>query len=156
MIVDNVACAEATVLHVEDDDDDALYIMRMIKRLPQRVHVQRAQHGAQALRILLDSACLPDFILLDLNMPVMDGFRFLSEVRSRPRFDAINIVVLTTLTDPSVLADLRSRGAAATITKDAAYEDEAKFQQLLIDYWFHGLTIYSNAPVGHAEQKQSA
>ena len=59
---------------------------------------------------------MPQVILLDLNMPVMDGFAFLHELRARPNCESVPVVVLTAL-DLSVDDRRRLRGANQVLHK---------------------------------------
>jgi CheY-like chemotaxis protein len=79
------------VLLIDDDD-----VVRRSVRLalePIGWHVTEAEHGLLALEQL--SATRPDAIILDLMMPKMDGFEFLDELRARPQWRDIPVVVIT-------------------------------------------------------------
>ena len=87
------ACGSAAgkVLLIDDDD-----VVRRSVRLalePIGWHVTEAEHGLLALESL--SAARPDAIILDLMMPKMDGFEFLDELRARPQWRDIPVVVIT-------------------------------------------------------------
>ncbi|MBS2011318.1 MAG: response regulator [Deltaproteobacteria bacterium] len=89
----------ATVLLV-DDDVDTIETMRVI--LEEEGHnVLSAHNGRDALAIVL--AELPDLVLLDLNMPEMDGRAFLEEVRHHPSLEGLVVVVLSGAADAEVL-----------------------------------------------------
>jgi PAS domain S-box-containing protein len=94
--LDRVRCKKpiCNVLLVEDDPD-----ARMITRgslLKERWNVVEAQDGREGLKRLNEET--PDVVLLDLNMPNMDGFEFAEAMRSDPRWQDIPIVVLTART----------------------------------------------------------
>ena len=75
-------------------DDDPGTIEMVSKDLVQEGYdVQVATHGDEALSLIEDST--PDLILLDLMMPVMDGFDFLEEMRARPEVQDTPVIVLT-------------------------------------------------------------
>jgi GAF domain-containing protein/DNA-binding response OmpR family regulator/anti-sigma regulatory factor (Ser/Thr protein kinase) len=83
--------AAGRVLLIDDDD-----VVRRAVRLalePIGWHVTEAEHGLLALDSL--SASRPDVIILDLMMPKMDGFEFLDELRARPDWRDIPVVVIT-------------------------------------------------------------
>ncbi len=83
--------AAGRVLLIDDDD-----VVRRSVRLalePIGWHVAEAEHGLLALDAL--SAARPDVIILDLMMPEMDGFEFLDELRARPDWRDIPVVVIT-------------------------------------------------------------
>lgn len=59
--------------------------------------VERAQNGREALNVLGGSGALPCLILLDLSMPVMDGWEFLRSQRALPAIATIPVIVITAL-----------------------------------------------------------
>ncbi len=139
MLVETPASADIRILHVEDDDDDALLVTRALKRLPHAVHLRRAVHGAAAVDLLSTAGqASVDLIILDLNMPVMDGTEFLAWLRREPVVDEIPVVVLTTVSDRAQLEDLCRRGANAALTKDMTDSDVKDLLQVITDLWFHG------------------
>ncbi len=73
-----------------------------------------AANGQEALDRVAHA--IPRMILLDLNMPVMDGFEFLRELRARPGCEAIPVVVLTAM-DLSAEDRRRLRGASQVLNK---------------------------------------
>jgi CheY-like chemotaxis protein len=78
---------------VVDDDTDLLDVTRFALE-SEGFGVETAENGQQALA-LLRAGERPDLVLLDLMMPVMNGWRFLDEVARDPSFRAIPVVVLT-------------------------------------------------------------
>ena len=85
-----------TLLLVEDDDVDAMIIKRAIKDLKLDCKIQRAENGLAALEILKNTANGISLIILDLNMPLMDGFEFLEKIKEREEFINIPVVVFST------------------------------------------------------------
>jgi two-component system response regulator MprA len=88
----------ATVL-VVDDDPDTVETMRDI--LEEEGHtVLSARNGLEGLQVATRS--VPDLVLLDLDMPVMDGHAFLDAVRHTPSLAGMIVVVLSGATDAHV------------------------------------------------------
>ena len=83
---------QSTVLLIEDDPASLEATRRILKRLD--LDVGEASNGLEGLR-WLESHARPDLILLDLMMPVMDGFEFLKELQKRTELQDIPVVVLT-------------------------------------------------------------
>lgn len=83
---------QSPVLLVEDDPDSRDSTRRVLARLG--LEVAEAKNGQEGLD-WLDSHPQPTLILLDLMMPVMDGFEFLKELQKRPNLQNIPVVVLT-------------------------------------------------------------
>ena len=113
------------VLLVEDDPDDVHVIRRVLKRASIAVDLLNHSHGKEALRYL--EACaqekpgegnrLPDLVLLDLNMPIMDGNQFLKAIRNHPKLTALPVCVFTTSTDKEVIRGAYEAGANAVVSK---------------------------------------
>ena len=86
------ALSQEPYVLVVDDDPDAREILKLVMR-NIRFAVKEAQNGIDALRIIETSQ--PSLILLDLMMPIMDGFQVLTHLRSDPRTRSIPIIVVT-------------------------------------------------------------
>ncbi|MBQ0799266.1 MAG: response regulator [Porticoccaceae bacterium] len=125
-----------TLLLVEDDDVDAMAIQRGF--FEQRIlnPIVRARDGLEALE-LLRSGTVPDpyIILLDLQMPRMNGFEFLDEIRSDPRLHNSVVFVLTTSTVEQDIADSYQKNIAGYFTKDMSNEAYLNIINLLDGYW---------------------
>jgi CheY-like chemotaxis protein len=91
----------ATVL-VVDDDPDTVDTMREI--LEEEGHtVLSARNGLEGLEVALRS--VPDLVLLDLDMPVMDGRAFLEALRQAPTLADVTVVVLSGTAEPRVACE---------------------------------------------------
>lgn len=92
--------APLTLLVIEDDDIDAQFIQRTLKNYPGPLEVVRKTNGAEALAYLdsikLPKRAQPMIILLDLNMPVMNGFEFLKKIREDKKYKNLIVFVLST------------------------------------------------------------
>ena len=125
-----------TLLLVEDDDVDAMAIQRGF--FEQRIlnPIMRARDGLEALE-LLRSGTVPDpyIILLDLQMPRMNGFEFLDEIRSDPKLHTSVVFVLTTSTVEQDIADSYQKNIAGYFTKDMSNEAYLNIINLLDGYW---------------------
>ncbi len=100
------------VILVVDDDPDILEALSDIL-LAEGFAVRRARNGQEALARLSPNP--PDLILLDLMMPVMDGFEFSQQMRKRPEWANVPIVVLSA--DRNVGSKAREIGAASHLAK---------------------------------------
>jgi CheY-like chemotaxis protein len=86
-----------TILLIEDDDVDAIGVQRSLKKRGLNNEVVRAKNGKEALKLLKDNKVgYPFIILLDLNMPMMDGLEFLTYLREYDKFKHSVVYVLTT------------------------------------------------------------
>ncbi|TVT38984.1 response regulator [Hymenobacter setariae] len=126
----------SSVLLVDDDATTNFLNKLLIQRASVTEHLLIAEDGAQALRTLADACLLPGeeqcpkLILLDLNMPVMNGIEFLRAYQHLPTAQRQGIVVML-LTSASVERDL---GQLRGLPLDGMLEKPltaAKLQQLL-------------------------
>lgn len=93
--------APFSVLLVDDDDVATEGVLRSFRKLGVRCHTVMAEDGQVALEILRDQhperrLKAPYLVLLDLNMPRMDGFQFLEAIRRDPALKQTVVFVLTT------------------------------------------------------------
>jgi two-component system chemotaxis response regulator CheY len=110
--------------------DDSSVIRKVAKRILEGLdfHIFEAEDGAKALGVCKHG--LPDAILLDLNMPVMDGYDFLRNLRRMPGGDMPRIVVSATEHDIAQIARALHAGANDFILKPFDREIvSAKFQE---------------------------
>lgn len=103
--VDNLETARDKSYHilVADDDDDDQYLIRQALNETLRSHsVKMVNNGLEAVDLLFNPKAgtkerrLPDFVLLDLNMPMLDGYAVLQEIRSNESTREIPVFILTT------------------------------------------------------------
>jgi len=116
------------ILVVDDDDADALMISEALEGSEIPATVRRVADGREALDYLrregrFAEARRPDLILLDLNMPGMDGRQTLAAIKSDERLKAIPVVILTTSgAAPDIAASYQHR-ANAYVTKPFGLDD---------------------------------
>ncbi|HYF67623.1 MAG TPA: response regulator [Ohtaekwangia sp.] len=90
-----------TVLFVDDDQDDVDLFCEALKEIDKSIICLTAHNGIQALKILTaDLFEVPDYIFLDINMPLMDGIQCLEQIRKENRLKDINVTMYTTSKDP--------------------------------------------------------
>src|SRR5947207_13623222 len=92
-----------TILLVEDDPNDALLVRMAFQKSFPGVPIKIARNGLEAIDYLKGKGPfadrkehpLPDLLLLDLKMPLMDGFEFLQWLRDEPGLKRLPVIVLT-------------------------------------------------------------
>lgn len=104
-----------SILLIEDDRIDIMTVQRGLKKLKVENPLQIKYNGMEALDFLSKSKQeeLPGLILLDLNMPKMDGFEFLKRIKETPFVKRIPVIVVTTSdsnTDKASCFDLNVAG----------------------------------------------
>ncbi|MFD9738254.1 response regulator [Umezawaea sp. NPDC059074] len=118
----NPAPTPVDILLVEDDPGDELLTREAFENAKVRNTLHVVRDGVEALRFLRQEepharAPLPDLILLDLNLPLMDGREVLSHIKADPRLRPIPVVVLTTSEAEADIAASYHLHANAYVTK---------------------------------------
>ena len=116
------------ILVVDDDDADALMISEALESADAQATVERVADGREALDYLrrqgrFADAHRPDLILLDLNMPRMDGRETLAAIKTDDRLKAIPVVILTTSGAAPDIASSYQHRANAYVTKPFGLDD---------------------------------
>lgn len=130
---------EVRFLIVDDDEVTLMSIRRAIKRMNLLNPVREARDGIEALEILHAAAGkegkLPPYIvLLDINMPRMDGHEFLDIVRRDPVLHRVVIFVLTTSEASEDVLKAYDKNVAGYIVKDDLYETFNRMMELVDQY----------------------
>jgi CheY-like chemotaxis protein len=92
------------ILLVDDDPDDLMLLREAIEGLEENVTVSECKDGRSALNYLKEKQAidsLPCLVVLDINMPILDGREVLAIMKSDPGFKKIPVVVFTTSTNPA-------------------------------------------------------
>ncbi len=132
--------AEVTLLVVEDDDLDAMAIKRTFKKLKVANNLVRAKDGVEALEYLRgengkDKIGKPFMVLLDLNMPRMNGIELLQTLRMDDELkDSIVFVLTTSATDKDKVAAY-DNNVAGYIVKSDIESSFLEVIELLDCYW---------------------
>lgn len=90
-----------TVLLVDDDKINNFLNERIIRKLDIARDIKVLYNGMEGYRYLAENAEFdpvryPPLVLLDINMPVMDGFEFIDSIKNLPGFKSFRIIILTT------------------------------------------------------------
>lgn len=124
------------VLLVEDDPADAHLTRVAFNEARVLINLRHVEDGQAAMDDLLaGKEQRPNLILLDLNMPRMDGRTFLKRVKSHEHLRRIPVVVLTTSDAESDIIASYDLGAAGFIVKPVEIEHFIHQVQQLEDYW---------------------
>lgn len=123
------------VWFVDDDEDDRLFIRSAFEDIGPAVTVLTLNNGEQLLAELKDCGGLPKLILLDLNMPGLNGFELLRQLRSTPSFTQIPVVIFTTSSNELDRQKSLTAGANGFLTKPTTYDDLSRVAQSLSQQW---------------------
>jgi CheY-like chemotaxis protein len=105
------------ILLVEDNEADVWLFKEAFKALEVIHDLETAKDGAEALLRLQKAGNPPDVILLDINMPRVDGFEVLTYIRSHPRLCVIPVIVLSSSRDERDVRRAHELGANSYLCK---------------------------------------
>ncbi|WP_248722631.1 response regulator [Seonamhaeicola sp. ML3] len=123
------------ILLVEDDMIELMKFNRVVSSLEAKHNVIEANNGEDALKVLEDKTNLPDIILLDLNMPKINGLEFLQILKSDDVLKYIPAIVLTTSNNDKDLVECYKIGIAGYVLKPLKYEEYVSKIENLLSYW---------------------
>lgn len=127
---------EVTLLVVDDDDIDAIALERALRKLRLLNTVHRARDGQEALNLLRTGVIpSPYIILLDLNMPRMNGLEFLHVLRTDPTLTHAVVFVLTTSKSDEDLVAAYRKHVAGYVLKQHMDRDFLEVIGLIEHYW---------------------
>ena len=134
----------AVILLAEDDPGDQELTRRALEQSLIRNELHIVEDGEEALNYLLRrgkyedpaSSPKPDLMLLDLNMPKMDGKRLLEQMKADPNLRRIPVVALTTSKQENDIIRTYDLGANSYIVKPVDMDQFVSAIKVLKDYWF--------------------
>lgn len=139
------------ILLIDDDPVDVRLTTEQLANSKLRNRVAWAKDGVDALAYLrregdYADAPRPDLILLDLNMPRMDGHHFLTEIKNDPDLSPIPIVVVTTSDEDADIIESYRLHANAYVTKPIGLEQMGKVVRAIEGFWFEVVQLPSDRP----------
>ena len=134
------------ILLVEDNPGDVRLTIEGLNEAKVRNNLNVARDGVEALEFLrrqgqFAEAVRPDLILLDLNLPRIDGREVLAEVKSDPDLKTIPVVVLTTSSAEQDILRSYELQANCYITKPVDLEQFIKVVRSIEDFWLTIVTL---------------
>jgi CheY-like chemotaxis protein len=139
----------------EDNEADVLLLERAFKHAGVDVLLHVVPTGEQAIAYLQgdgkyarrEEFPVPDLLLLDLKMPLANGFEVIEWVRAQPRLATLRIVVLTTSEQVLDIDRAHRLGANSFLVKPVSFEDFKVMIRSLSDYWLQlSRTPHSSRP----------
>lgn len=139
----------AEILLVEDNDNDVELTRISFERVRFKVNLHHVENGVECMAFLRREgrwvdAPSPDLILLDLNMPIMDGREVLAEIASDPALRHLPVVVLTTSTEQRDILEMYRLRCSSYIAKPIDFTQFQRVIQELGRYWFTVVVLPDN------------
>ncbi|ODT86208.1 MAG: two-component system response regulator [Nitrosomonadales bacterium SCN 54-20] len=124
------------ILLVEDDRVDTMTVTRALKELQVKNTLVHVENGEEALDYLQDpTSNKPCIMLLDLNMPIMNGIELLKVVKNDQQLKRIPVVVLTTSEEQQDKVNSFDLGIAGYMTKPVDYQQFIGIMRAIDAYW---------------------
>jgi CheY-like chemotaxis protein len=139
----------AVILLIEDDKGDQELTRRSLEKAKVKNDLFIVEDGEEALDYLLHRGMYtapaksprPDLVLLDLNLPKIDGRKVLEEIRNTPDLKRLIVVILTTSKQEEDIIRSYDMGVNSYITKPVDFQQFAKVVQEVGHYWFQVVVL---------------
>jgi CheY-like chemotaxis protein len=133
----------SNILLVEDDLNDVILTRRAFQKTVAGLPIFVVPNGLEAVRYLKGEGNyadrlqypLPDLVLMDLKMPVMNGFDAMKWIRRQPNFRRLPVIILTSSFLESDAAQAYESGANSFIIKPVDFNQLVESMQRLVDFW---------------------
>jgi CheY-like chemotaxis protein len=106
------------ILAVEDDLEDFEFFCEAIKEIDASIVIIKASNGHEALDVLDNQTLKPDYIFLDINMPLMDGRVCLEKIKKDDRFRDIPVIMYSTSNNKTEISQFKMMGANFLVKPD--------------------------------------
>ncbi|NQZ90657.1 MAG: response regulator [Colwellia sp.] len=145
----NESLATIRIHMCDDDPDDQLLVSDALEEAQLSTPIDFTNNGKELLQYLnregefshLVDQPLPGLILLDLNMPVMDGREVLSKLKQHEKFRSIPIIVLTTSKAEAEIVRTYNMGVNSFIMKPVSFDSLVEMIKSVTNYWFHLVSL---------------
>lgn len=137
------------LLLVEDSPADARLTFEALRDVHSRVRIHHVEDGASALEFLrrkgpFANSPRPDLVLLDLNLPGIDGRDVLQQIKKTPALAPIPVVVLTSSMAQTDITRAYALSANCYITKPVNLVDYLSMVRLIEQFWFNAVRLPDN------------
>jgi CheY-like chemotaxis protein len=120
------------IILAEDDEDDYAFFREILLETHPEIRLTRFKNGEEVVHHLLKGGSkTPSIVVLDLNMPIMDGRQALREIKAEERFRSLPVFVLTTSAAPTDEAFVRGYPTTSFLTKPMKYLDYVALVRML-------------------------
>ena len=117
---------QTMILFVDDDEEDHFIMLQYFKEVGKDQHVKFIRNGQEAIDFLegiSDDSVLPRLIVLDLNMPILNGTQTLLQMKRTKRLSRIPVIILSTSENENERRKCLSFGAEEYLVKPSTYQE---------------------------------
>lgn len=143
------------ILLADDDAEDAFTVRRGFQKSDLDFEIMHVSDGEELLEFLnaveakqadepdedSDGPRAPDLVLLDINMPRLNGFEVLDRMRASPEFSAVPVVILTSSSNDADVTHCYRLGARSYFVKPLTLGEMSDFVDSIVNYWFKGCVL---------------
>jgi CheY-like chemotaxis protein len=127
------------LLIVDDEADEAVFLTHAFLGAPEKVHIRHADNGAEALDLVRSFE--PDLVLLDLNMPGMDGFDILKAIKGDAATVGVPTLIFSSSEQEGDIARCYRDHANAYVVKPHSPEGYRRLAENIDRFWFETARI---------------
>src|SRR5437868_3400163 len=146
----------AAILLVEDDPNDVLLVKMAFQKSLPGVRVMVVTNGHEAVQYLKHEGAyadrnahpFPEFVLLDLKMPLMSGFELLRWIRAQPVIKRLPVIVFSSSLHEGDAALAYEEGANSFISKPTDFSKLVQMMKSLGEFWIRASKIPEASPEG--------
>ena len=122
-----------SIFYADDDTDDQEMFIKAARYISESLQVTILNNGVELMLRLNDVSSYPQVILLDLNMPLKNGFEVLKEIRASYLFKHLPVVIFSTSNDTTSIESSRMLGADMYITKPSSLDSLTNIVKFIIE-----------------------
>jgi CheY-like chemotaxis protein len=124
------------IIVIEDNPADILLVKKALQQKGIAFSLSCFENGEKALKALLrQDRKAPDLILLDLNLPTIEGIAVLLQIRSMPKLSGVPVVILTSSESSSDMRRAERLGAARYMAPDVAFNEAREYLPEMLEAW---------------------
>jgi CheY-like chemotaxis protein len=123
------------ILLIEDDRIEVMKFNRVLDKLGTKHKIFEANNGQEALAIIKNKSILPNIIILDLNMPILNGLDFLTILKKDKSLKYIPAIILSTSCNHKDMLECYKLGIAGYMLKPLKFEEYEERITALLAYW---------------------
>jgi|SRR6266536_1812639 len=148
------------IVVIEDSPDDANLLRIALEKTGLRLDIQIIADGMQALAYFESAATAQtgvdcDLVLLDLNIPIINGFEILERIRSHPNLKKVPVIMLSGSSNNDDVQRCYQAGANCYLCKPSGLSEFFSLVAQVLDYWLHCAKIPSRATAKVSSSRSS-